>query len=310
MNRKNLLGQRFGHLTVTEDSGERKNGYVLWKCRCDCGNEILAATNRLVAGVTADCGCITQKSRKSRTAEDLTGKQFGELTVLKRIENKGTRTQWLCRCSCGKLHPATAIDLKQGKVKSCGCKKYGYFGGIDLSGRRFDRLVALYPVKEDHKGCSAVWRCRCDCGNEINAASYGLLNGDIHSCGCLTKENGALLHTHLHHLENTCVEGLVRAQKNFKNNTAGFRGLWRTKSGSYRVTINFQKKLYRIGTFKTFDEAVEARLKAEEYLHAGFVSAYNRWQDRATADPQWAEQNPFYYSVEQIDSEFSVKTNA
>ena len=212
-------------------------------------------------------------------------------------------------CSCGKLHTATSFDLKQGKVKSCGCKKTDYFGGIDLTGRRFGRLVALYPVRIEHKGCSAMWHCKCDCGQEVDAASYGLLNGDIHSCGCLTRENGALLHTHLHQIDNTCVESLIRAQKNFKNNTTGFRGLWRTKSGSYRVTINFQKKLYRIGTYKTFEEAVEARLEAEESLHAGFVEAYNRWKEKEDSDPQWAENNPFFYDVTRADKQFLIRTN-
>lgn len=310
MNCRNLAGRRFGRLTVTEDSGERKNGYILWRCKCDCGNEILAVTNKLTAGVLTDCGCSGEKKSGPRAAEDLTGRKFGELTVLRRVENKGSHTQWLCRCSCGKLHKALAFKLKQGKVKSCGCKQYDWFGGINLAGRRFDRLVALYPVKVKHKGSSAMWHCKCDCGNEVDAPAYGLLNGMIHSCGCLTKEHGSQLHTHLHNLENTCVEGLIRAQKNFRNNTAGFRGLCLTKSGSYRVTINFQKKHYLIGTFKTFEEAVEARLDAEESLHAGFVDAYSRWKKKAEADPSWGESNPFYYEVERSDRKFIVSTNA
>ena len=308
VNAANIAGRRFGLLTVDEDSGQRKSGYVLWRCRCDCGNEILVPTSRLTSGAVTDCGCVPKK-HVSRTAEDLTGRQFGELTVLERAENKGVRTQWLCRCSCGKLHCVSALDLKRGRIKSCGCKKYERFGGIDITNRRFDRLVALYPVKVEHKGSSAMWHCRCDCGNEIDAPAYGLMNGDIHSCGCLTKELGKELSTHLHHIENTCVEGLKGAQKNFKNNTTGFRGLWQTKSGSYRVTINFQKKQYLIGTFKTFDEAVDARLEAEESLHAGFVEAYGRWQEKAGSSPEWAETNPFYYRVTRSNGRFYIETN-
>ena len=310
MKRKNLVGQRVGKLTVVVDSGQRKNGYILWRCRCDCGNETLVPTNRLTAGVATSCGCANEKRSGPRVAEDLTGMKFGELTVLHRVENKGKRTQWLCRCSCGRLHKALAFDLKQGKVKSCGCKRYDWFGGTDLTGKRFDRLVALYAAKVEHKGSSAVWHCKCDCGNEVDAPAYGLLNGMVRSCGCITKENGALLHTHLHYLENTCIEGLVRAQKNFRNNTSGFRGLWKTKSGSYRVTIVFQKKQYLIGTFKTFEEAVEARLEAEDSLHAGFVDAYSRWQKKAKADPKWAAENPFYYNVARENKTFVIETNA
>jgi hypothetical protein len=30
----------FGKLTVIEDSGERKGGNKIWKCKCECGNYI------------------------------------------------------------------------------------------------------------------------------------------------------------------------------------------------------------------------------------------------------------------------------
>ena len=36
-----LTGQRFGRLVVLERCGVSKNGYVLWRCKCDCGNDAL-----------------------------------------------------------------------------------------------------------------------------------------------------------------------------------------------------------------------------------------------------------------------------
>ena len=33
---KDLTGQKFGHLTVIKDTGERKNRQVVWECECDC----------------------------------------------------------------------------------------------------------------------------------------------------------------------------------------------------------------------------------------------------------------------------------
>lgn len=54
--------------------------------------------------------------------EDLTGKRFGRLTVIKRVENdKYNRAQWLCRCDCGNEVVIVAISLKQGRTTSCGC---------------------------------------------------------------------------------------------------------------------------------------------------------------------------------------------
>ena len=58
-----------------------------------------------------------------RKIEDLTGKQFGSLTVLERKgSDKDGRAVWLCRCGeCGNLTEATGRALRTGLKKSCGC---------------------------------------------------------------------------------------------------------------------------------------------------------------------------------------------
>lgn len=309
MNRRDLAGQRFGKLTVLEDSGQRYRRAVVWRCRCDCGCEALVPTGKLTGGVTVDCGCVPRERAPRHVAEDLTGRVFGELTALYRMENRGRHTQWMCRCSCGREYPATAMALKQGMVRSCGCRQYDWFGGRDLTGRRFGRLTALEPVRRHHAGTSALWRCRCDCGREIETTAEHLLNGTTSSCGCLNREKRQQLHTYLHLAENTCVEALERGMKNNRANTSGFRGVYHASNGSWRVTINFQKKLYYLGTFKDYGAAVQARLQAEASLHQGFVEAYQAYQDRAETDPAWAEKNPFFYEVQRTDGRFLVSTN-
>jgi hypothetical protein len=58
---------------------------------------------------------------------------------------------------------------------------------VDLTGRRFGRLVVLRFIK--NKNASAHWRCLCDCGNKHAASSGNLLSGRIVSCGCKQQEN-------------------------------------------------------------------------------------------------------------------------
>lgn len=41
------LGCRVGSLTVEEQTVERKNGYTVWRCRCDCGGAVLLDTRCL-----------------------------------------------------------------------------------------------------------------------------------------------------------------------------------------------------------------------------------------------------------------------
>lgn len=48
-------GQRFGILTVIEEAGRDKHRNVIWKCRCDCGNESYVTTADLKK--TKSCGC-------------------------------------------------------------------------------------------------------------------------------------------------------------------------------------------------------------------------------------------------------------
>lgn len=59
LNKKNLLGKRFGKLTVIQETNERSNsGNIIWLCQCDCGNMIEVPTNSLTTGNTSSCGCI------------------------------------------------------------------------------------------------------------------------------------------------------------------------------------------------------------------------------------------------------------
>src|SRR5690606_26931093 len=55
-------------------------------------------------------------------AADLTSRVFGRLTVLSREPNTPRgRTQWRCKCACGKETVVLSYRLREGKTKSCGC---------------------------------------------------------------------------------------------------------------------------------------------------------------------------------------------
>lgn len=58
-----LVGQRFGQLTVIEYAGTTKHRKSMWVCKCDCG-EITKplAGNNLQRGLTKSCGCLLGKN--------------------------------------------------------------------------------------------------------------------------------------------------------------------------------------------------------------------------------------------------------
>ena len=51
-------GQRFGKLVALERNGTNALKKILWRCRCDCGNELSVVAGSLVTGNTTSCGCV------------------------------------------------------------------------------------------------------------------------------------------------------------------------------------------------------------------------------------------------------------
>lgn len=51
----------------------------------------------------------------------MTGQQFGRLTVLEQAAHRGKKVRWLCRCECGNKSVVDGACLRSGNTKSCGC---------------------------------------------------------------------------------------------------------------------------------------------------------------------------------------------
>ena len=96
------------------------NKYYYWRCHCDCGNEIVVQGTVLRRGDTKSCGCLQAEESARRTKDrlmDLTGKRFGLLTVLERVELDESGYglgKWKCQCDCGniKLKPCIHPDVR------------------------------------------------------------------------------------------------------------------------------------------------------------------------------------------------------
>ena len=59
---------------------------------------------------------------------------------------------------------------------------------LDLVGRRFGKLIALY--KDEEQKDKAYWVCQCDCGNIKSIRQSSLLQGLTQSCGCIGNSLG------------------------------------------------------------------------------------------------------------------------
>lgn len=118
---KDLTGMRFGRLVVQKRAENNKWGQAQWICLCDCGNETKVDAGNLVKGKTQSCGCLQKESARRNSAADLTGRRFGRLIVVKRVNQKGERPKWLCKCDCGQEKIISSCSLLRGSSNSCGC---------------------------------------------------------------------------------------------------------------------------------------------------------------------------------------------
>lgn len=57
---KNIVGNRYGRLTVIEHAGTKKE-CSLWLCQCDCGNTKIVSIRNLTSGNTRSCGCLQKE---------------------------------------------------------------------------------------------------------------------------------------------------------------------------------------------------------------------------------------------------------
>lgn len=68
-----LIGQKFGKLTVAEWAGKANLGVArkamcdFWLCRCDCGKTTVAASRWIKHGNTTSCGCSHAKHKMTGT---------------------------------------------------------------------------------------------------------------------------------------------------------------------------------------------------------------------------------------------------
>ena len=248
-----LTNQRFGKLVAISPTPERKNGYIVWRCVCDCGNEILLPSRSLKNGWKTSCGCVPYSYR----FQDLTGQRFGKLIVDHMIQerSKSGGIQWFCKCDCGCTVITTSGQLKAGYQRSCGCLSRPPLK--DWIGKRVGKLtITAYDGKR--KGMH-YWKCKCDCGNETSVAQSCLFRESTKSCGCLADPT-----KHKHYVEGTCLEMLRNKKTLNKNNTSGVRGVYPVRSGIWAAQIGFKGKTKYLGRFKSIAEAAEARREAEE----------------------------------------------
>lgn len=103
------------------------------------------------------------------TSVDFTGRVFGNLTVIRRVESKVREAKWFCLCLCGRNCIVATSKFKRGQHCCTECTRKNRVAPanfVDLIGQRFGSLVVAKRGDDDKNG-HLRWQCKCDCGNEI-----------------------------------------------------------------------------------------------------------------------------------------------
>lgn len=144
-----------------------------------------------------------------------------------------------------------------------------------LEGQVFGWLTVLNPVREAD-GTVSYWNCRCDCGKLCVCHKENLRSGITRSCGCLLEEQRKKnMEKAIHIVDGTCVEKIA-SRRTAANNTSGHRGVYRRKNNRWSAAIGFQGKLYHLGSFTRYEDAVKARLEAEKKYYDTFLEEYEK----------------------------------
>ena len=166
----------------TERPSTSSSQCAYWLCECVNCHKLFVKSASILSRGKAECDC----------KNDLTGRKIGRWIVQyvtdKRTSNRGKI--YHCICECGNEKDVPAETLKKGESQSCGCLHKELAaercrqGRIDLTGQRFGKLVALYPIYSGSKYEHTKWHCKCDCGNELDIDMGNLRQGFSQSCGC------------------------------------------------------------------------------------------------------------------------------
>lgn len=220
-----------------------------------------------------------------RPKEDLTGKIFGHLKVLKQGEDyiaaAGNKyTTWTCECLlCGTVKDVLQCSLKRGDVKSCGCIHY-------QACKRHNEwrvspeghvIVILHNTGSEMICDHEDWeRLKEYCWSENNR---GYAEARVN-------QKTTLFHTLIIECEHPFVRDHINRNK-LDNRRSNLRVVTRAENnrnkehsvstlpagitqwhnnGRYSARIHVNKKRIHLGTFDTIDEALAAIAKKKEVI--------------------------------------------
>lgn len=240
---------------------------------------------------------------------DLSGQKIDELQVIDRNYEKSKEyfekyhsydVFWNCICSCGNSVIKSTGYLKSKTIKnpkSCGCvgskikylshnQKYNKYEFCDdyIIGYTFDNKTFIIDKDDYDKVKEYCWRFDPNgyvianakkSSNKIIRLNRFIMNAD-ESISCVDHKNWNKSDNRKSNLRiATKTENNINIHRK-ANNTSGYTGVTKNNNGYWVARISKNGIRYYLGTYKTFEEAVKVRHKAEMLLHGEWSGEINR----------------------------------
>lgn len=252
-------------------------------------------------------------TKRNKKFEDLTGKTFSRLTVLKLDEErnfselnrklngeiKQNGTFYICKCSCGNIKSVSSSNLKSENVTSCGCYQKEKMQEIAMKRKKYNKYNLLgeygicYLADTNKEVCfdledyelikDILWKtdeCGYARGYDVKTKRYVRMHKIITG----TDEYITIDHINREKLDNrkenfryaTKSENRINS-KIRTDNTSGIQGV-RFEQGKWRARISVNGKYVHLGMFDNFQEAVKTRLEAEKKYYGEFAMQINLFE--------------------------------
>lgn len=230
---KDIRDLTFGYLTPIEPTNNRQKSYVVWRCKCKCGNIVEVPATRLLMGNTLSCGCMKVENILSAS------KFIGGTHLVLSLKEDEKKQDTLSGC--------TGVSPKRGK----------WYAHITYRGTRYN--LGTYSNIED------AIKARARAKELVMEDALQLLKDfeEFHKDDYKPDRNTlpkvktvALQDTK----EKTPFLTVVR-----HNNKSGHPGVCMRRN-KWLAYITYKGKKYILGSFIEKEDAIVARKEAEKQL--------------------------------------------
>lgn len=232
---------------------------------------------------------------------DLTGMQFGSLTVINRVPHNHPKIHYMCQCSCGNTKIIRGTSLTSGATTSCGC--HSYINNLSSHKNSTNEYEFTSDTCIGYTTNNEIFLVDIDKFDLIKDISWyvnskGYIVGNI-------MESGTQKQIKLHRLVTNCPKGLsvdhkrgnssrfdnrlsnLRICTNSENQmnkppqidnplqVKGVNAIQRKHGKRYRAQITLNGKIHHLGVFDTLKEAADAYDEAAKQLFGDFAYLNN-----------------------------------